>query len=77
MRFRFALLITWMLVALAGGWFLQGGFGIRIPRSSLSSHVGVWVLWLWAAVLIGGGGLLVAYLVVKAIQMALPQLIKC
>ena len=77
MRFRVALVITWILAALAGIWFLHGGFGIRIPRAfHVPPAVGFWILWLWAAVFVVGGGFLVAYLLVKAIQIAAPQLIR-
>ena len=77
MRFRVALAITWMLVAVVGIWFLHGGFGIRIPRAyHVPPNLGAWILLLWAALLVGGGGLLLAYLIVKAIQIAAPQLLR-
>lgn len=78
MGFRAALIVTWALVASAGMWLLHGGFGIRVSRayhSWLPVNVNPWILWLWAVALVGAGSLLVAYLLVKGTQIALPRLI--
>ena len=78
MRFRVAFVVVWALAAVAGMWFLHGGFGIRVPRgyqSWLPANVSPWILWLWALALVGVGSLLVAYLLVRGMQVVLPRLI--
>jgi len=79
MSFRVAVATIWALVALLIARSLRGGFGIRIPhayQSWLPANAGPWLLWVWAAVLIVGGGFLVAYLLAEGIHIAAPRLVR-
>lgn len=79
MSFRIALAIVWILVAAGMAWFLHGGFGIRIAhayQSWLTPNAVLWVLWVWAAVLILGVSFLLAYLLAKGLHVAAPRLVR-